>query len=326
MSIDDYAARVNTDWFDGGWFDVLTMQRNAIKSGLILEGHQCDNQSTGGSIAVPFTLKPGEEKRIIVRFAWYVPHTVLRFGLEEEETECTCCKKQSCGKPTHKPWYSTKYSDVEEAMAYFTKHYEELYEASRLFSESFYQSTLQEVVLDAVSANLTILKSPTVLRQTDGRIWAWEGCCDTNGCCSGSCTHVWNYAQAMCHLFPTLERSLRQTEFNECQNEEGHQDFRAPLPIREVVGHGFHAASDGQLGGIMKLYREWRISGDSTWILEYWDKLKISLDYCIRTWDPGEEGVLKEPHHNTYDIEFWGADSMCSSFLPWGAESSCFNR
>lgn len=38
------------------------------------------------------------------------------------------------------------------------------------------------------------------------------------------------------------------------------------------------------------------------------------MDYCIRTWDPEREGVLKEPHHNTYDIEFWGPDPMCSSF------------
>jgi uncharacterized protein (DUF608 family) len=42
--------------------------------------------------------------------------------------------------------------------------------------------------------------------------------------------------------------------------------------------------------------------------------MKTSLDYCIRTWDKEREGVLKEPHHNTYDIEFWGADGMCSSF------------
>ena len=25
-------------------------------------------------------------------------------------------------------------------------------------------------------------------------------------------------------------------------------------------------------------------------------------------------GVVEEPHHNTYDIEFWGPDGMCSSF------------
>jgi uncharacterized protein (DUF608 family) len=38
------------------------------------------------------------------------------------------------------------------------------------------------------------------------------------------------------------------------------------------------------------------------------------MDYCIATWDPNHNGVLSEPHHNTYDIEFWGADPMCSSF------------
>ena len=41
---------------------------------------------------------------------------------------------------------------------------------------------------------------------------------------------------------------------------------------------------------------------------------KQSLDYCIETWDPGHKGVVEEPHHNTYDIEFWGADGMCTSF------------
>ena len=64
----------------------------------------------------------------------------------------------------------------------------------------------------------------------------------------------------------------------------------------------------------MKMYREWRIGGDLEFLQEYWPLMKKSLDYCIRTWDKKREGVLKEPHHNTYDIEFWGADGMCSSF------------
>ena len=34
----------------------------------------------------------------------------------------------------------------------------------------------------------------------------------------------------------------------------------------------------------------------------------------MATWDPRGKGVLEEPHHNTYDIEFWGADGMCTSF------------
>ena len=168
-------------------------------------------------------------------------------------------------------------------------------------------------MVEAVAANLTILKSPTVLRQTDGRLWNWEGCSDANGCCAGSCTHVWNYAQAIAHLFPGLERSLRETEFYESQNAEGHQTFRSALPIRPVA-HTFHAASDGQLGGVMKVHREWRISGDREWLRRFWPLAKANLDYCIETWDPRGKGVLEEPHHNTYDIEFWGPDGMCTSF------------
>jgi uncharacterized protein (DUF608 family) len=164
-----------------------------------------------------------------------------------------------------------------------------------------------------VAANLTILKSPTVLRQADGRLWCWEGCSDNNGCCHGSCTHVLNYSQAIPHLFPNLERTLRETEFNVSQDDRGHQAFRASLPIRQP-DHGFHAASDGQLGGIMKVFREWRISGDTEWLRRMWPKVKQSLGYCIEAWDPGHKGVLEEPHHNTYDIEFWGPDGMCSSF------------
>jgi hypothetical protein len=110
-----------------------------------------------------------------------------------------------------------------------------------------------------------------------------------------------------------LERTLRETEFGPSQSDAGHQTFRASLPIRPVE-HDFHAAADGQLGGIMKVFREWRISGDTEWLRGLWPKVRKSLDYCIETWDPGHKGLVEEPHHNTYDIEFWGPDGMCTSF------------
>ena len=128
----------------------------------------------------------------------------------------------------------------------------------------------------------------------------------------GSCTHVWNYAQAIPHLFPSLERSLRETEFLVSQDTSGHQVFRTALPIRPSE-HGSMSAADGQLGGIVKVYREWRISGDSQWLKGLWPRVKQSLEYCIAAWDPDRRGVLTEPHHNTYDIEFWGPNGMCSS-------------
>lgn len=219
----------------------------------------------------------------------------------------------SHAKSTYVPWYSSRFSDIRDVVAFWTDNYEILKQNSSLFRDTFYDSTLPPEVIEAVAANLTILKSPTVLRQTDGRFWAWEGCQDQWGSCPGSCTHVWNYAQALPHLFPSLERSLRQTEFQVAQNNEGHQTFRVNMPI-STPPHDFHAAADGQLGGIMKVYREWRISGDTEWMKRLYPLVKTSLDYCIRTWDPDSKGYLYKPHHNTYDIEFWGADGMCNSF------------
>ena len=167
-------------------------------------------------------------------------------------------------------------------------------------------------MLDAVSANLGILKSPTVLRDETGRLWAWEGCCCDVGCCAGSCTHVWNYAQAIAHLFPQLERTLREQELLDSMDRRGHATFRSALP-KGPTDHAFYAAADGQLGGIMKLYRDWQICGDLQWLKKMYRPARRSIDYCIRTWDPARNGVLSEPHHNTYDIEFWGPDGMCSS-------------
>src|SRR5581483_3783584 len=203
---------------------------------------------------------------------------------------------------------------IEELIRYWQTHYQQLRADAERFSRSFFDSTLPPEVLEAVAANLSVLKSPTVLRQVDGRMWGWEGVNDAKGNCYGSSTHVWNYAQSVAHLFPSLERGLRETELQYNQDEWGHQYCRTALPIRSIPeGHQFPDAVDGQLGGIIKTYREWRISGDTAWLRRWWPRIRASLDYCIRTWDPDHHGWLTEPQVNTYDAELWGPNSMCTS-------------
>ena len=302
-------------WFRGGWWDPLTMTWNTILKGEIRNTSPVEDDARGASLYVPLTLNPGETKVIKLLMAWYVPNTKMKFGEDSKETDnevCTdpvCC----CHDPFYKPWYSGKFSSINEVANYWKTNYNDLFRKSELFSNAFYNSTLPPEAIEAVAANLTILKSPTVLRQTDGKLWSFEGCNDNSGCCSGSCTHVWNYAQAIPHLFPALERTLRHTEFYPSQDKAGHQTFRAALPIRPVATT-FYAASDGQLGGIMKVYRDWHISGDTEWLKTIFPKVIESMDYAIKTWDPRFTGTLEEPHHNTYDIEFWGPDGMCTSF------------
>ncbi len=213
---------------------------------------------------------------------------------------------------TYKPWYAVRYASLDEVVTDFIKQYDMLYKRSRCFSELFRRTTLPNEILEAVEANLTILKSPTILRQHDGRLWAWEGNGDNSGSCAGTCTHVWNYAQSICHLFPELERGLRQTEFFDALMPDGRQAFRAPLPIRP--GWIAWDASDGQLGCIMKVHREWRISGDMLWLKHIWPRVQTSMNYAIEKWDPKETGLLEESHHNTYDINYLGPEGHCGSF------------
>jgi len=325
---DDDTTVVDHCWFRGGWWDPLTMAWNAVKNAEIKSVAPVDANAPGASLYVPFKLAPGKEKTIKVMMAWYSPDTDQVHGdIGEAKQNCDpasgCCNspadigldkydKNFNGK-YYKPWYSSRFADINEVIDYWSKQYNDLRKKSTLFKDAFYASTLPPEVIEAVASNLTILKSPTVLRQYDGRLWSFEGCADTGGCCHGSCNHVWNYAQAIPHLFPALERSLRNTEFCESQREDGHQNFRATLPIQPAT-HNFHSAADGQLGGIMKIHRDWRISGNKEWLQKIFPMVQKSMDYSISTWDPGEKGIIEEPHHNTYDIEFWGPDGMHTSF------------
>jgi len=307
---DSPGAKVNLALFRGGWFDPLTMIWKSIANGELVE-HPAITEgkpSPGGSIYVPLSLAPGEEKTVRLTLAWRSPVSALNTHTRPHEHP-----KPARAEDNYRPWYATRFPSIESIVEYWNTNRARLKERSEVFRDCFYDSTLPPEVIDAVSANLSILKSPTVMRQFDGRLWGWEGCQDDWGSCDGSCTHVWNYAQSIPHLFPAMERTLRETEFLVSQDEKGHQNFRSWMPIAPC-DHNFHAAADGQLGGLMKLYRDWRISGDTEWLRKLWPAAKQSLAYCIETWDPDHQGVLVEPHHNTYDIEFWGPDGMCTSF------------
>jgi len=319
---DDPQTKINYCLFRGAWFDPLTIAWNDISAGDIKENKPVESGAPGASLFVPVQLKPGEEKTVRLFMSWYVPFTNLKLGADAQTdadksglTASCCADSETCCAQSefYRPWYSSKFNNINDIANFWRINYNDLKAKSELFTDAFYSSTLPNEVLEAVSANLAIIKSPSVLRQYDGKLWGWEGCGDNWGCCHGTCTHVWNYAQAIPHLFPSMERTLRETEFVVSQNKEGHQTFRSNLPIRPVV-HDFHSAADGQLGGIIKMYRDWRIYGNTEWLKNMYPGIRQSMDYCINVWDPRGVGALEEPHHNTYDIEFWGPNGMCTSF------------
>jgi len=303
-----------------GWeFDSLSALWREVSTGTFTANDGSNEIDTrgrnGGSILLAGALSPGESRTYPIVIAWHFPNCYSEAGglpLAEAQGDAGCRTFPEGTSPRWRPYYASVWSDAREVALYVQEHYASLRARTLAFKEALFSSTLPTYVLDAVSANLAILKSPTVLRLENGDLWGWEGCFPDGGCCHGSCTHVWNYAQAFAHLYPQLERTLREQELLRSMDANGHVTFRSALPEGSVK-HDFHAASDGQLGGIMKVFRDWQISGDPDWLRKMYPQVKRSLDYCIRTWDPDHQGGLFEPHHNTYDIEFWGPDGMCTS-------------
>ena len=307
-----------------GWeFDSLSALWREVSTGTFTanEGaNTVDNAGrNGASILMEGHLAPGESRTYPIVITWHVPNCYLRQGgvagaqnAGAIEGTAGCRTVPADAPPPWHPFYSTQWKDAREVAAYVEQNFPGLRSRTVMFKDALFSSTFPSYVLDAVSANLSILKSPTILREANGNVWGWEGCFPDAGCCHGSCTHVWNYAQAVPHLYPQLERTLRDLELVRSMDDRGHVNFRGAIPDGPV-DHNFHAAADGQLGGIMKVYRDWQISGDAAWLKRMYPLAKRSIDYCIGAWDPDHKGALFEPHHNTYDIEFWGPDGMCTS-------------
>jgi uncharacterized protein (DUF608 family) len=270
----------------------------------------------GGSVLVEHKLRPGQRVTVPFLITWHFPNVDWTAGQPKPAPPAACgCADGNCTappRPAWQPWYATQWRDAAAIARYVQGNYQSLRRRTVAFADALYGATLPDTLLEAIGFNLAILKSPTIMRQSSGTLWGWEGCFCQGGCCHGSCTHVWNYAQAIPHLFPNLERTLRELELERSIDEQGHVNFRSALPDGPTP-HDFHPAADGQLGGILKLYRDWQVSGDESWLRRLYPKAKLSLDYCIARWDPQRQGALSEPHHNTYDIEFWGPDGMCTS-------------
>ena len=217
------------------------------------------------------------------------------------------------GRATIRNYYA-KFGPPLKTAAYLVDNLERLESLSRKFADALMSGTMPEYALDAVSANITVIRSNTCFRVEDGSFFGWEGCSDFVGCCDGNCTHVWNYTQTLAFLFPELERSMRRTEFLYETEDDGRMYFRAYHYLNDPE-HTLPPAADGQLGTVVRLYRDWKLCGDDAFIREMWPKAKLALEYAFTHWDIDGDGIMEGEQHNTYDIEFYGMSSMLNSIF-----------
>ena len=264
-----------------------------------------------GSISVEHELRPGETRDIEFVLAWHTPNRPKAWngmvGLPNTHADDIVQNQ-----------YATRYADAWAAASDVTTRLPELEAAMRAFHDALYDSTLAVDVVDAVTSTLVAARSTTCFRIADGtgegRFAAWEGSFDHAGSCEGTCTHVWNYAQTLAALFPSLERNARRNEFLNETLPDGRMRFRTNS-VFDAEPLEFHPAVDGQMGTVVRLYREWRFSGDDDFLRELWPAAKRAVDFAFTAWDSNGDGVLDSQQHNTYDIEFYGENSLANSMF-----------
>ncbi|MDD2797629.1 MAG: GH116 family glycosyl hydrolase [Bacteroidales bacterium] len=321
VSVVDEKPLVKGMWLRSGWSsDCLSGLWRELSTGTFTTNSGSNGIDTwgknGGSLLLKGKLKSGESKTYPIVIAWHFPNRNQSISYKKPCDTCNVFMK----KLRWQPYYASQWKNANEVSQYIQTNYKSLKSRTEAFQKALYNSTIPNYVLDAVGSNLAIIKSPTLNRQQNGNLWGWEGITPKLGVGPGTNIHVYGYAQSLAHLFPSLERTLREQELLRSIDENGHVDFRAALPDGPSEWAGLPAA-DGQLGGIMKVYRDFRISGDLNWLKKMYEPAKKSINYCIETWDPKHKGIVEEPHHNTYDIEFWGPDGMNTSIY-LGALSS----
>ena len=204
-------------------------------------------------------------------------------------------------------YYSTKYPDSWSTAVESIPLIPKLEKRTLAFVNAFLNSSLPEPIKEAALFNLSTLRSQTVFRTEDGHMMGWEGVMDNYGSCAGSCSHVWNYEVATPFLFGDLARTMRDVEFAWSMLPDGQMDFRANLPLGSIPDKG-QMAADGQMGCIMKLYREWQLSGNNDFLERYWPACKAALGFAWKEhgWDGNCDGVMEGSQHNTMDVSYYG--------------------
>ena len=257
-----------------------------------------------GSVSCMQKVKAGESATFTFVIAWHFPNRQ------------TWSPKEGAGDADNiGNYYCTRFADAAGAAKHVAGELEQYEKRTVDFVRAFCESDYPEPMKEAALFNLSTLRTQTCFRTRDGRFFAFEGCKDDKGYCEGSCTHVWNYEQVTAFLFGDLARGMREVEFSHATDEQGCMSFRVHLPLERAQEYG-KCAADGQMGCLMKLYRDWQLSGDDDMLRTLWPMAKKVLAFCWieHGWDADRDGVMEGCQHNTMDVEYHGPNPQMTGW------------
>ena len=277
----------NTVWQQG----ILNVWDDFSDDGEFTERDYSGEPDPMASLAVKKTIGAGETETFTFFLTWHFPN------------------RRAWSPRIEGNYYCQQYRDAWDAAVKIVPQIPELEEQTIRFVSAFDKSTYPDEVKEAALFNSSVLRSQTVFRLPSGHLMGWEGCGDNYGSCDGSCTHVWNYEVTTPFLYGELAMTMRDVEFNHAMRSDGSMSFRAGLPLETAYrGSVPFPAADGQMGCIMKAYREWQLSGNTAWLQQCWPQIKKALAYAWveKGWDGNQDGVMEGKQHNTMDVNYYG--------------------
>lgn len=244
-----------------------------------------------GALLTRVNLEPGESLRLDFLVSWYFPFTA------HEPPGMNAINDMPILNRHYAEWFNSAW-DVASVVA---RDFDRLVSQTRLFHETWYATTLPHWLLERTLHTVNTAQTTTCHLFDNGRFWAWEGV----GCCHGTCQHVWNYAQGLARVFPDLERRTRQNvDFGLAWHDDGATDYRGE--------YGRHVAHDGQLGTILRTYREHQMSTDDQFLKSIWSRVRKSIEF-IMAQDANADGLLEGEQYNTLDASWFGEMAWISS-------------
>ena len=228
-----------------------------------------------GTITKQLRLAPGASSTVTFVLSWHMPNLRLN--------------RLPPGRH-----YAARFGSAAEVAGCVAKNFERLASETKLWHDTWYDSTLPFWFLDRTFLNSSILASSTCYRLADGRFYAWEGV----GCCEGTCGHVWQYAHALARLFPDLERMTREkVDFGFALQPDGAIHFRGEFNDFPAI--------DAQSGSILRALREHQMCSDDAFLRRTWPMIKRATEWLIHK-DGDNDGLIGSNQHNTLDTDWFG--------------------
>lgn len=244
-----------------------------------------------GALSTSFHLEPGTEKIVTFVLCWHFP-------------------EGDYGRKDIPAWffkggghmYENWWNNAKEVNDYVVENLPKLDDETRLFHRSLYSTNLPRYVIDRLSSNLSVLKSPTCFWTKNGYFGIWESTSNKEEW-FGNCKHVLHYAQAHARLFPELGRILREIDLST-------QDKKGLYPSRHGEDRN---AFDGHFGTILAVYREHLLSDNRDFLRRSWPSVEKAMEFAIVNHDPNLDGMLTGHYHNTLDCDSSGTSPWIGS-------------